>query len=83
MKQPVTVYMYSKPIEINGKELNNFKVSGGGLASTEVLKSHLHLPKAGEYFRRFYTILKASFSSLDLNFTLALEALILFKNKIF
>lgn len=82
MKQPGTVCMYSKPIEIIGKELNNFKVLGGGTVSTEVLKSRLLLPKTGECFR-FYTVLKASFSSLDFSCCLSLEALISFKSKIF
>lgn len=83
MKQAASVYVYSKPMEINGKELKNFKVPGGGIASTAVVKSYLLLPKTGECFRRFYTVLKASFSSLDFNCTLALEDLISFKNKIF
>lgn len=75
--------MYCKLIETNGKELNHFKVPGGAIASTEVLKSDLLVLKARECFRRFYTVPKPSFAWLDFNCTLTLEALISFKSKIF
>lgn len=73
MKQPVTACMYSKLIEINGKELNNLSLPGGGIVSTEVFKSHLLLPKTRECFKRFYTVFKTSFSSLDFNQILSLK----------